>query len=436
MDGLASLRQADFTFCLKLKHLPNVDSCKRLESLILEQSGIVELPNMSLLGRLLHLNIKVTNILELPDSITHLQTVETLDFTNCKNLERMPVDFSRMTMLRSLLMSQHMSNPLQSDAGLKLHMPRALIEFDADGCRFVHDVSLPNTMKIIRLDSTGVPNVHVNGMFQLHELSLPAFNLTTIGPFHPTNTIKVINIPRSDHLISFNAGNLRQCKTLMMSDGPRLERIDCIEDMQQMTHMSITRCSALTHLNAKCSYLQALETFIVAGCNNLTRLPEMFGHMPNLELVVIAFCGLIDTIPASIGQASALRWLTLRFCPCLTTLPSSLRHLSPAITLSTDGTPITEPPAEVVAAGMASIKEYFDNKYPADTPWKAGSDFGNDEVLATLLAGIFRTEYGTSPTFDGADVNRDQFNWDMQQLMESVTLGSLGDATRRFPPYT
>jgi Leucine-rich repeat (LRR) protein len=90
---------------------------KRLRTLKLQRSNITELPDsICKLRHLRYIDVSYTAIRELPESITKLYHLETLRFTDCKSLEKLPKKMRNLVSLRHL----HFSDPKLVPAEVRL----------------------------------------------------------------------------------------------------------------------------------------------------------------------------------------------------------------------------------------------------------------------------------------------------------------------------
>ena len=385
--GLGRLKTLLLNGCPKVNFLPPMKDCVQLE--ILDMSGTYggaeyELP---CLLRLRRLDLSNSHVSDIPDAITRLTQLEHLNLNHCYKLESIVPDLSSMVSLRIFTMC-HAAAGMFGPALFSLIMPPSLQVFDATGCFHMTAVTLPDTMTHINITDTCITQLPVHNMRNLQQLNTANSNLTSLGPFHPTNTIASVSVNCTE-LVRLDCTGLQKCTDLTISS-PLLTSIVGISDAVMCNTLVISSCTVLTHVPKGIVYLVNLVMFTLQLCPCISRLPEIFGYMRLLLACNVIDCTLLEALPSSIGYAAALTSLVVTQCPQLRALPRSIGHLAAAQLTITDCNAIAEPTQAIVAMGSDRIKEYFRTKYPLTEEWTRDCDFMDNGIRAAMRAVIMR----------------------------------------------
>ncbi|MGE4299504.1 MAG: leucine-rich repeat domain-containing protein, partial [Desulfovibrionaceae bacterium] len=153
-----------------------------------------------------------------------------------------------------------------------------------------------------------------------------------------------------------------------------LDLLDCenltvlpeqIGALTALTSLDLQGCENLTVLPEQIGALTALTSLDLQGCKNLTALPEQIGALTALTSLDLQGCENLTSLPAGLGKCHSLCSLDLRSCHALTTAPPSLGDLPDTLAIRASGTPLRDPPLQIVEKGPQAIREWRETRNAA-----------------------------------------------------------------------
>lgn len=121
----------------------------------------------------------------------------------------------------------------------------------------------------------------------------------------------------------------------------------------------------LEQLPNEVGYLRELRRLIVQS-NQLTSLPRAIGHLSNLVYLGVSENNL-TYLPEEIGTLENLETLYINDNPALNNLPFELALCSKLQIMSIENCPLSQIPAEIVAAGPSLVIHYLKMQGPYRT---------------------------------------------------------------------
>ncbi|XP_034679886.1 disease resistance protein RPV1-like [Vitis riparia] len=290
--------------CLRLTSLPrNLHMLECLQTLsCCGCSNLESFPEIEEEMRSLRkLNLSATGITKLPSSIRHLNGLEDLYLSYCKNLSTLPDSISSLSSLQALNLS--LCSKLKS-LPRNLHKLKCLQTLSCDYCSNLE--SFPEIEEEMR--------------------SLRKLNLSYTGITELPSSIRHLN--GLEHL------DLSSCNNL-------LSLPDSISSLSSLRTLSLKFCSKLkdfAYINI--GSLKALKFFDLSWCENLESLPNSIGSLSSLQTLLLRRCSKLKSFPdINIGSLKALESLDFFGCRNLESLPESIYNLSSLKTLQINGCP-------------------------------------------------------------------------------------------------
>jgi Leucine-rich repeat (LRR) protein len=136
-----------------------------------------------------------------------------------------------------------------------------------------------------------------------------------------------VDPPAEPHMVELWIINHRETTTLRWNSMILTALPESIGNLQALTMLDLTRCTALTALPESIGNLQALTTLDLSDCEALTALPESIGNLQALTTLDLSDCEALTALPESMGNLQALTTLDLSVCKALTALPESIGNL-------------------------------------------------------------------------------------------------------------
>eukprot|EP00258_Populus_trichocarpa_P025593 XP_024441612.1 putative disease resistance protein RGA1 isoform X2 [Populus trichocarpa] len=280
---------------------------KSLRTLKLQRSDITELPDsICKLRHLRYLDVSRTRIRELPESITKLYHLETLRFTDCKSLEKLPKKMRNLVSLRHL----HFDDPKLVPAEIsKLEKVRDREEAEEAKLREKRMNKLVFKWSDDEVNSS-VRNEDVLEGLQPH----PDIRSLTIGGYGgenfsswilQLNNLTVLRLNGCSKLRQLpTLGCLPRLKILYMN---RMPNVKCIgkEFYSSGSGSATVLFPALKELTLR--YMDGLEEWMVPG-------GEGDRVFPCLEKLSIAMCGKLRQLP-TLGCLPRLKILKMSGMP-------------------------------------------------------------------------------------------------------------------------
>ncbi|KAL1220492.1 Disease resistance protein RPS6 [Cardamine amara subsp. amara] len=250
-----------------------------------------EIPDLSMATNLKTLNLSdCSSLVDLPLSIRNLNKLEMLEMSGCTNLRTLPSGIN-----------------LQSLVSLELRKCSQLNSFP----------KISTNILFLNLDETAIEEIPSDLRFQnlinLHMEGIKSTNLwERVQPLTPLMTMVSPSL-----------------KKLSLSDISSLVELPfSIQNLNQLTDLSITRCTNLETLPTEIN-LEFLEVLNFNGCSRLKSFPDISANITRLYLNQTC----IEEVPRWIEKFSKLRWLHMVKCfklSCVSLNICKLKHLEVA----------------------------------------------------------------------------------------------------------
>ncbi|XP_056162431.1 disease resistance protein RUN1-like [Syzygium oleosum] len=277
--------------CLSLRRTPDLSVFESLEILILADCE---------------------NLKTIHPSIGDIKTLISLDVSNCKRLQKLPVGVGRMVKLRDLRINGTHIQKISISRGCLMKLETLC----ARSCERLSQ--LPKSMGSL--------------------VSLTLLDLSCS---------EIEELPES-------IGSMKDLKTLNASKCRRLARIpSSIGNLASLQSLFLYYCSSLTEIPDSIGKLASL-TELDLGYTSITKLPESIGNMPNLRILKIIGTHVTE-LPNAIGKLAKLQRLGARLCKKLERLPSNICELVSLEELSLDFSGISNLPESI--SKLSSLQE-------------------------------------------------------------------------------
>ncbi len=338
-----------------------IQHCKEKQStrLNLNNMGLLEIPSAVFdLTSLTRLFLANNQLSTLPEAITKLTRLREMSLAN-NQLSTLPEMITKLTSLQVLSLANNQLSTL----------PEAITKITR-----LQSLSLANNQlrtvpeaitKFTRLQSLWLDNN------QLNMLSEAITKLTCLQSLwldnNQLNTLPEA-ITQLTSLQSLSLAN-NQLRTLPKA----ITKLTCLQslwlDNNQLSTLpeAITKLTSLTELRLSNNQLSTLPEAITKltrlqslwlANNQLSTLPEAITKLTRLRVLSLAN-NQLSTLPDTITKLTSLKELNLRNNQ-LSNLPQAITTLEKLRTLRVDGNlDLISPPAEIVAAGMDAVRNYF-----------------------------------------------------------------------------
>nr|XP_048320034.1 putative disease resistance protein RGA1 isoform X2 [Ziziphus jujuba var. spinosa]XP_048320035.1 putative disease resistance protein RGA1 isoform X2 [Ziziphus jujuba var. spinosa]XP_048320036.1 putative disease resistance protein RGA1 isoform X2 [Ziziphus jujuba var. spinosa] len=303
-----------------------------LRAFDIKDSFILKLKSLSTLisnsKHLRYLNFSRTNIRILPESICLLVNLQTLDVSECYNLEKLPKHMSRMRSLRHLYIEGCRSlNHMPPNIG-KLSCLRSLSRFIVDrrrGCdidelesllnlggslRIEHLEKVKSPMKAKKANLVGKTNLqrlHLHWYYNLNEVGDQKLNEQVLDALEPPLTLELLEISnfRGGHLPHWFSANFENLVSICLNGWQNsLELPTAMGKLPSLTSLYLRGMDCLRYVDNESYNGQLFGGFF--------RLENLQIHnLPNLEKLCRAERS--DVFPR-------LSYLHIDGCPKLTSL--------------------------------------------------------------------------------------------------------------------
>ncbi|XP_023909134.1 disease resistance protein RPV1 isoform X2 [Quercus suber] len=336
LTGVPNLEELRLRYCESLRELhPSVAIHKKLVDLDLNFCK-----NLSCLPR----NFEMDSLL-------------TLNLSNCSILKKIPEFVGNMECLQSLILNGTSIMELPSSFGSSIGLTSLIL----NGCNNL--VCLPRTICSLNslecLDLGGCSNIdnlpenlgNLKGLkfldlsgTSIKELPSSIERLTSLTSLTLLNCKTLLCLPNITCGFKFyGALNLSTCsgfKNLpenlwMIEDvekldlsGTAIEGLpSSIECLTSLTSLTLKNCKNLVCFPSTICSLNSLECLDLCGCSNIDNLPENFGNLKGLKFLDLSGTS-IKELPSSIERLTSLTSLTLLNCKKLVCLPNTICSLN------------------------------------------------------------------------------------------------------------
>ena len=303
------------------------------------------------------LNLSHTSIMELTSSIRHLNGLEELDLSNCKNLLSLPDSIGSLNSLQTLDLVE--CSKLVGFTNINIGSLKALELLDFSRCRNLESlpVSIYNLSSLKTLGITNCPKLeemleiklgvdwpfspltcHIsNSAITWYDDWHDCFSsLEALNPQCPLSSLVELSVRKfygMEEDILSGSFHLSSLKILSLGNFPSMAGgiLDKIFHLSSLVKLSLTKCKPTEEgIPSDIRNLSPLQQLSLHDCNLMEgKILNHICHLTSLEELYLGW-NHFSSIPAGISRLSNLKALDLSHCKKLQQipeLPSSLRFL-------------------------------------------------------------------------------------------------------------